>query len=312
MDFKTAGKKVRSLLKDATKKRMISDVPLGVFLSGGHDSTVITGLMSEIYSSPVKTFSAGFKEKEFSELKYAKIVSKKFNTDHHEFVVNTDYKDLIPEIVRSYSQPYADCSALPSYCVAKMTKKHVKVALNGDAKDENYAGYLRYRALKISRYVSGIYKLLPEKAENILINLIPLDESVSSKSMFRYLHRFLKPLKKAPAVRNTIWQSYFTENMKDFIYTEDMKNEVGRINSYRYIEKLFNEAPADNNLDRAMYTDLRAYLPEDLMVKMDIATMANSLETRSPFLDYRLVEFNASLPSEWKLKGFNNGKYILK
>ncbi len=312
LSFKQSKEKIRSLLKDATRKRMISDVPLGAFLSGGLDSSIIVGLMSEISDKPVKTFSIGFEEEEFSELEYAKIIADKFNTEHHEFVVDTDFKDLIPDIAENYSQPYADCSALPSYIVAKKTKQHVKVALNGDAGDENYAGYLRYRALKISQYISWAYKFMPKKLEKFMLKLIPINKAINPKSMFSYLCRFVKPLREKPALRNLNWHAYFTNDLKDFIYSEDMKGELAGENPYNFLKDLFNNAPAENILDRAMYADIMAYLPDNLMVKMDIATMANSLETRSPFLDHRLVEFNTTLPPEWKLKGFSKSKHILK
>jgi len=312
LTFAQSKEKIRELLKDATAKRMIADVPLGAFLSGGHDSSIIVGLMSEISPRPVKTFSIGFEEEEFSELKYAKIIADRFNTEHHEFVVKPDFKSLIPDIVRNYSQPYADCSALPSYYIAKMTREHVKVALNGDAGDENYAGYLRYRALKLAKYLSPAYKLIPGKLEELLFKIIPMNESVDSKSLIRYFHRFAGPLKEEQAVRNIVWHAYFTNEQKSSIYSEEMKEEFKGLDSYRLLRDLFNNAPADTDLDRAMYADIMAYLPDDLMVKMDIASMANSLETRSPFLDYRLIEFNAALPDSWKLKGFNKSKYILK
>nr|MDA3792030.1 asparagine synthase (glutamine-hydrolyzing) [Elusimicrobiota bacterium] len=256
LNFRDSKAKIRALLKDATQKRMISDVPLGAFLSGGHDSSIVVGLMSEISDRPVKTFSVGFKEEEFSELKYAKIIADKFNTEHHEFIVDTDFKDLIPDIVSNYSQPYADCSALPSYYIAKMTKNHVKVALNGDAGDENYAGYLRYRALKISEYISKIYKFVPKKLEEIMLRTIPMNESVNSKSRVRYLHRFIGPLRDAPAERNLVWHAYFTNDLKNSIYSKEMKNEFNENDSYGFLKDIFNNAPAENILDKSMYADI--------------------------------------------------------
>lgn len=311
LSFEEAKRGIRDLLRDSTRLRMVSDVPLGAFLSGGHDSSIIVGLMSELSSRPVKTFSIGFEDQEFSELKYARIVAERFGTDHREFIIKPDYIDILPDIVWYYDQPYADSSALPSYYVARMTRRHVKVALNGDAGDENFAGYLRYEALKISQYLSLLYRLAPSKLIDILKKKVPMHESVNAGFKLRYLHRFLEPLGSSPAIRNVVWHAYFRNELKNFIYSDVMKKKMQNSNSYDFLEDIFLGAPADDTIDRALYTDFNAYLPDDLMVKMDIASMANSLETRSPFLDYRFVEFNAALPSKWKLKGINR-KYILK
>ncbi len=311
LSFEEAKTKLKDLLKESTKLRMIADVPLGVFLSGGHDSSIITGLMSELTTEPVKTFSIGFKEDEFSELKYARIIAKRFNTRHHEFIVEPDYIDVLEDVVWYYDQPYADSSALPSYYVAKMTSEHVKVALNGDAGDENFAGYLRYKALKVSQFTALPLKLIPQNLIEYLMQKIPMNESVDVKKNLRYLHRFLEPLKEPPSRRHLIWHAYFTNKLKNFIYSEKMKNEMREDDVYLYLENLFDGAPAATTLDRALYTDISAYLPENLMVKMDVACMANSLEARSPFLDHNLIEFTSTLPDNWKLKGFRS-KHILK
>jgi len=311
LSFEESKRRIRELLKEATKLRLIADVPLGAFLSGGHDSSIVVGLMSELSNAPVKTFSIGFKEEEFSELEYARMIAKRFNTEHHEFIVEPKYNDILPKIVWHYDQPYADCSALPSYYVSKMTRKHVKVALNGDGGDENFAGYLRYKALKISRIVSPIFKLFPEKIVNFILKKIPMNESVNANKFPRYLHRFVEPLREKPSIRDVIWHSYFTNVQKDFVYSDNMKSIFKDDNSYSYLENIFETAPADTIIDRALYADIMAYLPEDLLVKMDIATMANSLESRSPFLDNYFMEFVATLPSNWKMKGLKS-KHILK
>ncbi len=308
LNFNEAKEKIRFLMKDATKVRMIADVPLGAFLSGGHDSSIIVGLMSELSNSPVKTFSIGFKEAEFSELKYARIVAKRFNTNHHEFIVQPDFIDILPKIVWNYDQPYADSSALPSYYVAKMTRKHVKVALNGDGGDENFAGYLRYSALKISQLLSLPFYLIPPNLCNRIIEMIP---SVETTRIRRYVKRFFSAMNNPPARRNIIWHCFFDNESKYRIYSPYMKERFADENSFRYLEDLFKKSPACGVIDRALYTDINAYLPQDILVKIDIATMANSLETRSPFLDHQLIEFTSTLPSSWKLP-FLNKKYILK
>jgi len=170
LGFDDAKEKLRILVKDAVRSRMISDVPLGAFLSGGIDSTIITALMSGLSSKPVKTFTVGFEEKEFCEADAARATAERFKTEHHELVVKPDYMDILPKIVWHYDQPYADSSALPSFYVSKMTRAHVKVALNGDGGDENFAGYLRYKALKISRIAAIPFKLVPGGAVEYFLN----------------------------------------------------------------------------------------------------------------------------------------------
>ncbi|MFH1416466.1 MAG: asparagine synthase (glutamine-hydrolyzing) [Elusimicrobiota bacterium] len=303
--------KIRELLKEATRLRMIADVPLGLFLSGGHDSSIIAGLMSEISQKQIKTFSIGFNEDEFSELEYARIIAERLNTDHHEFIVKPGYIDILEDIVWYYDQPYADCSALPSYFLTRETRKHVKVALNGDGGDENFTGYLKLKALKASRYVSPFFKIMPDAALKLILKCIPMNESIHARKSMRYVHRFIEPIKDDAALKNIIWRAYFTSEMKNQIYSEDMKEDLKGADSYRYLLDIFRNAPADNDMDRMLYSDIVSYLPDDLLVKMDIASMANSLETRSPFLDHKLIEFTSSLPANWKLKGFES-KYILK
>jgi len=311
LDFEEAKEKLRLIVKEAVTSRMISDVPLGAFLSGGIDSTIITALMSAASSKPVKTFTVGFEDKAFSETEAASSTARRFNTEHHELIVKADYMDILPKIVWHYDQPYADSSALPSFYVSKMTAEHVKVALNGDGGDENFAGYLRYKALKISQIAAIPFKLVPGGAVEYLLEKTRGVRAADSARLVRYLHRFVQPLKQSPARRNLIWHAAFTKELKNFIYSEDFKRKFADDDSYSYLEDKFSSAPAGGIIDRALWADLTAYLPEDLLVKMDIASMANSLEARSPFLDYNVIEFAASLPSTWKLRGLSS-KYILK
>ena len=309
--FEDASQKIREILTESTKLRLISDVPLGAFLSGGHDSTIIVGLMSQIQSKPVKTFSIGFEDQDFSELKYAKIVAERFNTEHNEFIVKPHFIDILPKIIWHYDQPFADTSALPSYYVANITKKYVTVALNGDGGDENFAGYLRYKALKGSKFFSWPFQILGKNFTEKFSKLIPYTETSKPKSKFRYMYRLISALSEPPERRNVLWHCFFDNNTKYRIYSENMKSILIGKNAYEYLEQTFLNAPANDILDKAFYTDIMTYLPECLLVKMDIACMANSLEGRSPFLDHNLIEFTATLPSNWKMHFFTT-KYILK
>ncbi|MEW6039947.1 MAG: asparagine synthase (glutamine-hydrolyzing) [Elusimicrobiota bacterium] len=313
MNYSEAKERLREILTEAVNIRLISDVPLGAFLSGGHDSSIVVGLMSQLSSKPVKTFSIGFENADFSELKYAKIVAEHFNTEHNEFIVKPDFINILPKIIWHYDQPFADTSALPSYYVSNVTRKHVTVALNGDGGDENFGGYLRYRAMKGGMYFGLPFQILGKTITAKLTSLIPHTETDKPKSKFRYIYRLLSALAERPAVRNVLWHAFFENETKLAIYSDDMKETFSKINTYDYLTDIFDSAPAQDILDRAFYTDIKTYLPECLLIKMDIASMANSLEARSPFLDHKLFEFSATLPSGWKIHGPNfHTKHILK
>lgn len=274
-------KKIIEKLAEAVKLRMISDVPLGAFLSGGTDSSAIVALMSQFSSAPVKTFSIGFKEEGRNELPYARLTAEKFKTDHHEFVVTADVVNLLPKLIHNYEEPYADSSAIPSWHVAEQTRQHVTVALNGDGGDENFAGYLRYNLYQLAHRYPNTAKLLG-----------PLLTKIKIKSPWRRRKaaRFLKNLKYYPLV------TCFNKHAEQ---------------ADKILEEKFRQAPADDQLDKLLWVDINSYLPDDLLVKMDMATMAHSLEARSPLLDHEFMELTAKIPSSLKLKGGVN-KYIFK
>lgn len=296
--------RIMELLEESTKIRMISDVPLGALLSGGIDSSAIVGLMARNSSRPVKTFSIGFGEADYSELKYAKLVAKHFKTEHHEFIVTPKVIDILPDLAWHYGEPYADSSMLPSYYVAKETRKHVTVALNGDGGDENFAGYPRYLAQKL---MSLPLARISSRVANLII---PPLGAADPKSFFTRLKRFTAVAAKGADQRYLAWQICFNTASRQQLYSPWVKESLKRT-AENYLLDIYNNARADNSLDRMLYTDVNSYLPEDLLVKMDIASMANSLESRSPFLDHKLMEFSAGIPAHLKLKGLTL-KYILK
>lgn len=307
--FNEAKQKIKEILTEATKLRLISDVPLGAFLSGGHDSSIIVGLMALNSKEKVKTFSVGFKEQDFSELKYAKIVAEHFDTEHTEIIVEPKMAEVLPKLVWFYDQPFADTSIIPSYYVSNVTRKYVKVALNGDGGDENFCGYLRYPAIKLSSLFP--FEIFGNKFYTEFGKLIPLVETTSAKNKLRYFRRFFTALGNPISVRQVLWHCFFTNELKDFIYSDFMKSVINK-NVYTYLVNTYNLAKAYDIIDKISYTDINTYLPEDLLVKMDIASMANSLEARSPFLDHKLLEFTSSIPSYWKLRYGFKTKYILK
>ena len=307
LSFEEACIHTRHLLTEATRLRMIADVPLGAFLSGGHDSSIIVGIMSQLSDRPVQTFSIGFEDETFSELPYARLVADRFKTQHHELIVKPQFVEILPKIIWHYDQPFADTSALPSYYVSEITRKHVKVALNGDGGDENFGGYLRYKAMKGTMYFSWLFMLAGKRFMSKVASLLP-----QSKSRFlKQISRLLSAAAEPPHMRNLLWHCYFDNETKQRIYSREMKNVFYDTNAYDYLINAFLNARADDILDKTFCADINTYLPECLLVKMDIASMANSLEARSPFLDHKLVEFAATLPSRWKIHGLTT-KYILK
>jgi asparagine synthase (glutamine-hydrolysing) len=299
-------------LKESVRLRMISDVPLGAFLSGGVDSSIIVALMAEQSERPVKTFSIGFEEAEFSELKYAKEVANRYGCDHTEFVVKPEMAEVLPKLAWHYGEPYADASALPSYYVARETRKHVTVALNGDGGDENFGGYLRYQAMKIAR----LFDALPGPARSALkAGAEWLPEKNAPYGFSWRLKRFLRSALFADVPRRHLKMiCYFSEEDKPSLYSEDFKrrlgSDIGR--AQRYLGDAFARCSKEDFVNQLLYVDFKTYLPECLMAKIDIATMAASLEGRSPLLDHEFVELVYGLPGEWKLKGLRGHKWIMK
>jgi len=314
LGFEEAREAVREKLREATRLRMVADVPLGAFLSGGIDSSCVVAMMSQLSDRPVRTFSIGFEEERFSELPYAREVANLYGTRHTEFIVKADMAEVLPKLARRYGEPYGDCSALPSYYVARETRRHVTVALNGDGGDENFAGYLRYLAMRIDAYW-GRFPASLRRAAGAVLDALP-ERQIPSSTLWR-AKRFVRSMSGAtPVEKYCRTMCYFSEEEKPFLYTESFRKALegspgGPID---YIGRAYERARGADPVNRWLRVDLETYLPECLMVKMDIASMANSLETRSPFLDHELVEFLIRLPGRWKLRGLSEGgtKHLLK
>ncbi len=291
-------------LRDAVNVRLISEVPLGAFLSGGVDSSAIVGLMSQILDQPVKTFSIGFNEDSFNELKYARVAANHFKTDHHEFILTPDFVDVIDDLVWHFDEPFADSSALPTYMVSKMARDFVTVVLSGDGGDELFAGYTRYVT---ERERSGFGKL-PKGLRQGLIR--PLSEALPHGARGKnYL--FNISLDEAGRYIDSI--SHFNGPKKRKLYSSEIKTKMN--GSFERGEKLFRSiagsAGSDDAVENLLYLDSKTYLPSDILTKVDRMSMASSLEARSPLLDHELIEFVTKIPSSMKLKG-DQTKHIFK
>lgn len=301
--------KVKDTLEEAVRLRLISDVPLGAHLSGGIDSSVIVALMAKLTDKPVKTFSIGFAEQKFNELPYARMVANQYKTDHHEFIVQPDAISLMGKLAYQYEEPFADPAALPTWYLSKMTREHVTVALNGDGGDENFAGYSRYTAMQDIEQIRPILKLIPFKK---FVSKISWQLwKITKQKKFRQLSQVLSYNLADPMSFYREMIGYFKQKDKKLIYD---KKVCERIQNSRYatlLPKFFNDSKKLNFVDRLLYVDNQTYLPDDLLVKVDIASMAHALEVRSPFLDHEFMELTARLPVDLKIRS-KNKKYLLK
>jgi asparagine synthase (glutamine-hydrolysing) len=315
LDFKSkvkigeaeAGERAVELLRDAVRVRLMADVPLGAFLSGGVDSSAVVALMSELSASRVKTFSIGFDEKDFSEIDHARRVAERFGTEHHEFVVRPQAIEVLPMLVRHYGEPYADSSAIPTYYLAKMTRQHVTVALSGDGGDEGFAGYERYAAMRLA----GGYQRLPRFVRRQIVEraLGAIPVAGASRSRLARARRFASVMNRPADERYLRWTSAINEELKIELCTRDFLAQTQA--ALRHVAPWFAGNGEIDVVDRALAADTFNYLPNDLLVKVDIASMAASLEARSPFLDHHLLEFAAGLPASFKLRRLTT-KALLK
>jgi len=306
---KDYGERFLEKFQEAVRIRLRSDVPLGAFLSGGIDSSLVVAMMSKLMDKPVKTFSIGFEEEDYSELTFARIIAKKYKTDHHEFIVKPNAVEILPKLIWHYNEPFADSSAIPTYYVSKITRDYVTVALNGDGGDESFAGYERYLADKLADYYRLVPRFLREKIIRKVIDYLPYN--TNRRSFLRRIKRFVRGISEAPERRYVRWICFFDNEMKDNLYTPSFKEFIKDTDSVDLTVQWYKQADGKTYIDQTLFVDVMSYLPDDLLVKVDIASMANSLEARSPFLDHNLMEFAASLPSDLKLRGIET-KYLLK
>lgn len=301
-----AGERLIELLREAVRIRLMSEVPLGAFLSGGIDSSAVVALMAEESSAPVKTFSIGFEEQDFSELHHARRVAEYVGAEHHEFIVRPDALEVLPILVDHYGEPYADSSAIPTYYVARETRRHVTVALNGDGGDECFAGYERYAAMNLAQTYSG----LPGKG--LIGRAVAALPAIGSRAnTVGKAQRFVAAASLPPIERYLRWITTFDEQPKRDLYSDSFRAETAKYRTASFIEPWFARANGAGIVDAALLADTMTYLPNDLLVKIDIASMSVSLEARSPFLDHHLMEFAASMPERMKVRRLTT-KYLLK
>ncbi len=301
--------RIIELLEESVKRRLISDVPLGVFLSGGIDSSTVAALAQKEVPGKIKTFSIGFEDPSFDESRYASLASKYIGTEHYEQTMTpSDLINIVPTLPDILDEPMADASILPTYLLSKFTREHVTVALGGDGGDEIFAGYPTYLAHKFATQYDR-YLGLFHPAINFFGNLLPVsDDNISFDFKVK---KFLSGIGYPNGIRNSVWLGSFpfSENRK--VLSPEVLSQFSEDRLTEDICLHEREYPCDDQITKIQYLDLKLYFQESILVKVDRASMACSLEVRAPFLDHELIEFMMGLPSEWKLKGFTP-KHILK
>jgi len=299
---------LRETLTEAVRTRLQSDVPLGAFLSGGVDSTIIVGLMQKLSPEPVRTFSIGFPVAEYDETRYARLAATQLGTVHEEFRVEPQAVDILDKLVWHFDEPFADSSAVPTWYVAQMTRQHVTVALTGDGGDELFAGYPRYRAVQLADW----FERLPAPVRGVVAGRFwqKLPASPRQKSAVRRWKRFVEVLRQSPLRRYLDWISIFNEARRAELYSDNLLARLPNIDPIEWLWAAAARSAARDPVTMISLTDLVTYLPCDLMTKVDIASMAHSLECRQPFLDHRVVELAARIPLRYKLRR-GRGKRIL-
>ena len=300
---------LRHELCEATRVRLMSEVPLGAFLSGGVDSSSVVAMMSHLMKRPVTTCSIGFEDEEYNEADFARQVARQFQTDHHEEVVRPNAVEIIEKLAWHFDEPFADSSAIPTYYVSALARQHVTVALGGDGGDENFAGYRRYYF---------------DQFENRLRSVVPAS---LRRTVFGPLGRYYPALARAPRVFrgkatfqslsrsplegyfNTM--SIFRPDEKPRLFTADFRKSLEGYDTMEVLQDYYDRVDTDDPLSRIQYVDIKTYLTDDILAKVDRTSMAVSLEVRAPLLDHKVMERAASIPSSLKLRE-TNGKYILK
>ncbi|MEX2112237.1 MAG: asparagine synthase (glutamine-hydrolyzing) [Pirellulales bacterium] len=300
---------LRELFTSAVRMRLEADVPLGAFLSGGIDSALVVGLMQQALDRPVKTFSIGFPVPEYDETSAARETALRLGTEHQEFRVEPRCVDVLEKLVWHYDEPFADSSAIPTYYVSQLTRQHVTVALTGDGGDELFAGYLRYRAVRLAARFDRLPGWMRTAAGNRFLRA--LTGGRRQRSVLRRAGRFAEALRYSPQRRYFDWMSMFNEARRAELYSDAFLAELPDADPFGFLASAFARTRQRDPVTQASLADLVTYLPCDLLTKVDVASMANSLECRAPFLDHRVVELAAKMPIEMKFQN-GRGKRILR
>jgi asparagine synthase (glutamine-hydrolysing) len=298
------------LIRDAVTSQMVADVPLGAFLSGGIDSSTVVGHMSQASAKPVRSFSVGFEDATYNELPYARLVAEAFATEHHEEWLQPDVASLAEQLVSHFDEPFADFSIFPTYLICQVARKSVKVVLSGDGGDELFAGYDTYVAQRLAhRYYDWLPGSLRHKLLPAVADLLP--PQPAKKGVINKVKRFVEGAALPAAWQHARWMVFINESDKARLYRPDLRHALNGDVFGSTIMPYFSQAGPRDALAQQQYVDLKTYLVDDILTKIDRMSMAVSLEARVPLLDHRIVEFALNLPPELKLRG-NTTKHLLR
>lgn len=302
VSFSEAVEEADYLLKDAVRLRLRADVPVGCFLSGGIDSGLLTAMASLELNRPLKTFTVAFSEGPFDETGLARQVADRYGTKHHVIQLSPDLNEVLPHLVKTYDQPLADASIIPSYCISQEARKFVKVVLNGEGGDELFGGYRRQMAVKWFTQAQGLLDLMPDLGWHAVSRWLPPPKT--QRSRYAFLHRFIRGLGHDPFHRYIVWSvDGFLEEEKASLYRSSLPPQTA---SLKVLKEQFGHLAHLDPLDFSMALDFLFQMENDMLVKMDLATMAHGLEGRNPFLDHHLVEWSAALPPGIRHKGLGS------
>lgn len=305
---------IRAKIQETVRMQLVSDVPLGAFLSGGLDSSTIVAVMAGLTGRPVKTYSIGYKGEHsyYNELPYAGVVAKAFSTDHHEIVVRPDVSELLPKLIWHLDEPVADSACLTTYLVSKLARESVTVILSGVGGDELFGGYRRYLGNSLMRYYSFLPGPVRRRWLPALLARIPQDRHSTWKDYARYAAAFVKSAELDPASRYMGYVTLFAPQVQQqlFEHSSDFNSRVSNV-AADSLENYFARCTDSDSLNRTLYVDLKTSLPDDLLAMTDRMSMAASIECRAPLVDYELVELMSRMPSSLKVHGFTM-KYMMK
>lgn len=295
-----------SIISDSVKTRLVSDVPLGAFLSGGIDSSAVVALMTGATRGAVKTCTIGFNESRHNEAEYAKEFSRQWSTEHYEYYIreNEDIEAVIKKLVWHFDEPFADSSMVPTYHVCRVARDIVTVALSGDGGDESFGGYGKYTIDQIENKVRNL-------TPHFLLSMLSTMLSSFERGIGKRMYTLLNTAKLSPVEGFYRTNTFFSDLMLNDILSDTLKKETDDYNPFEHTYRYYNKLNSDEHISKILYTDLKSYLPGDILVKVDRMSMANSLEVRSPLLDHKVIEFAAKIPSTLKTNG-RNKKIILK
>jgi asparagine synthase (glutamine-hydrolysing) len=305
LDVREAAARVRTTVEKAVRERLMSDVPLGAFLSGGVDSSIVVACMARATGAAVKTFSVGFSQggRADNELPFARLVAERYRTDHHELVVEPDMTGLLPSIVRHHGEPFGDSSAVPTRYLCELARRHVTVALSGDAGDESFGGYRRY----VWAHVGDLLSRLPAPLFRPVVAAL----GAAPGGPARWLREYGATLSRDEATRYLRFVCHFSAGEKAEIYTPELRERFARDATAEAFASRLRASDATDLLGRLQDLDCDTYLPDDILAKVDIASMSQGLEARAPFCDHDVVELGAALPGRLKLRR-GKGKHVLK